>query len=166
MKKILIAAVMLMAVMTAGCTAKQAEVKEPEVNLNITVEALSEEEYADTSTDGIEIPVIEDFAKVTVELNMNNMVPGTERTVKMTALKNIMAETGVGTHWYSSGSSSNNAEDDFSTFKAVNVIFRRDVTDEELKNMFEGYNAVVTYTGADGVTVEETLAFIVAVQFK
>lgn len=166
MKKVIMALMVLLSVMVTGCSAKQEEVKEPEVNLNITVEALSEAEYADTGTEGIENPDISDFAKITVELNMNNMVPGTERTVKMTALKNIMAETGIGAHWYSSGSSSNNADEDFSAFKVTNVVFRRDVTDDELKNMFDGYNAVVTYTAADGEVVEETLAFIDAVQFK
>ena len=53
MKKVIMALMVLLSVMVTGCSAKQEEVKEPEVNLDITVEALSEEEYADTGTEGI-----------------------------------------------------------------------------------------------------------------
>ena len=97
---------------------------------------------------------------------MDNMVAGTERSVKMTALKNIMSETGVGTYWNGSGSSQNNADEDFSVFTSENVIYRNGLTDDDIKAMFEGYNAEVTYTGADGQTVEETIPFIDSVVFE
>ena len=125
-----------------------------------------EEQFAETSTEGLENPVIEDFSNVVIELKMDNMVAGTERSVKMTALKNIMSETGVGTYWYGGGSSQNNADEDFSVFTSENVIYRNGLTDDDIKAMFEGYNAEVTYTGADGQTVEETIPFIDSVVFE
>ena len=121
MKKLLraVTGMLVIGMLCAGCTARQAtkeETKEPDVGLTITVEPLTDEEYENTDTDGLEAPEKEDFSKVTVELDMNNMVAGTERRVRMTALRDIMSETGVGQYWYGSGKSQNNADEDFSTF--------------------------------------------------
>ena len=51
-------------------------------------------------------------------------------------------------------------------FTSENVIYRNGLTDDDIKAMFEGYNAEVTYTGADGQTVEETIPFIDSVVFE
>lgn len=168
MKKFLktIAGAFLIASLCASCAAKQEDMAEPSASLTITVAPLTEEEYAETGTEEIENPVIDDFSKITIELNMDNMIEGTERTVKMAALKNIMTETGIGTYWYGNGSSQNNADENFSVFRSESVIYRRNLTDDQIKNMFDGYNAEVTYTGADGQTVEETIPFIDAVVFE
>lgn len=169
MKKIImtvVTAILTVSMLGACSSGEKNQSTEPEVALNITVAPTTEEEYAQASTDGIDDPVIDDFSTVKVELQMNNMVPGTERTVKMTALKTIMTEKGVGMHCYGEGSSENEAEEDFSVFTSENIIYRKDITDEELKNMFEGYNAEVTYVDANGTTVEETLPFVDAVEFK
>ncbi len=171
MKKLLraVSGMLVIGMLCAGCTARQAtkeETKEPDVGLTITVEPLTDEEYENTDTDGLEAPAKEDFSKVTVELDMNNMVAGTERRVRMTALRDIMSETGVGQYWYGSGKSQNNADEDFSTFKTENVIYRKDVSDDDIKAMLDGYEAVVTYTNAAGESVEEKLPFADAVEFK
>ena len=169
MKKFLktITGAVLAIALCASCAPKQEETAaEPTANLTITVSPLTEEQFAETSTEGLENPVIEDFSNVVIELKMDNMVAGTERSVKMTALKNIMSETGVGTYWYGGGSSQNNADEDFSVFTSENVIYRNGLTDDDIKAMFEGYNAEVTYTGTDGQTVEETIPFIDSVVFE
>ncbi|MDD5945681.1 MAG: hypothetical protein PUD43_08215 [Clostridia bacterium] len=170
MKKFLkvITAVTVMAALMSGCSSTKQEetAAEPTAALAITVEPLTEDEFADVQDEGAVDAVIDDFSKITIELDMENMVPGTERTVKMTALKNIMAETGVGIHWSATGSSQNDPEETFSTFKSENIICRNGATDDEIKAMFEGYSADVTYTGADGNVVEESLPFDTAVIFK
>ena len=168
MKKFLkvITAVTVMAALMSGCSSsasKQEAPAEPTAMLSIVVEPVSEEEFADVEA-GDE--PIDDFAKVTIELNMENMVPGTERTVKMTALKNIMAETGVGIHWSATGSSQNNPEDNFSVFKSVNIISRNGATNDDIVAMFKGYSADVSFTGADGSIVEDSIPFDSAVTFK
>lgn len=156
----------LAAALLTACSSSKTEKPEPAVSLSVTVEALSEDEYAQTGTSEIENPVPEDFSKITIEVNMENMVAGTERTVKMEALKNIMTETGIGTYWYGNGSSQNNAGEDFTIVRSESVIYRRDISDDEIKNMFDGYESTVTYTGTDGKEVTQSLPMIDAVQFK
>ena len=150
----------------AACSSSNTEKTEPAVSLSVTVEPLSEDEYAQTDTSEIENAVPEDFSKITIELNMENMVAGTERTVKMKALKNIMTETEIGTYWYGNGSSQNNAEEDFTIVRSESVLYRRDISNDEIKNMFDGYEAAVSYTGADGNVVEQSLPMTDALQFK
>ena len=134
----------------AACSSSNTEKTEPAVSLSVTVEPLSEDEYAQTDTSEIENAVPEDFSKITIELNMENMV----------------AETEIGTYWYGNGSSQNNAEEDFTIVRSESVIYRRDISDDEIKNMFDGYEAAVSYTGADGNVVEQSLPMTDAVQFK
>ena len=139
---------------------------EADVSLSVTVEPLSEEEFAQIEPGNAEDPVIENFSKVTVTVDMTGMTPGTERSVKMPALRNLMADSGVGKYIQGSGYSQNDTEADFSKFVSENIIYRGGLTDDDIRGIFAGAEAVAEYTGADGTPVEATIPFTDNIEFK
>ncbi len=147
-------------------TDAEKEASEAGVSLSVVVEPLTEEEFADINPGSIENPVIGDFSKVTVSVNLIGMTPGTERNVTMPALRNLMGDSGIGTYIQGSGSSQNNPEDDFSEFVSENIIYRAGLTDDDIKSIFNGAEAVVKYIGNDGNAVEESLVFTDNIEFK
>ena len=134
--------------------------------LSVVVEPLSEEEFAQIEPGNAEDPVIENFSKVTVTVDMTGMTPGTERSVKMPALRNLMADSGVGKYIQGSGYSQNDTEADFSKFVSENIIYRGGLTDDDIRGIFAGAEAVAEYTGADGTPVEATIPFTDNIEFK
>ena len=142
------------------------ESTEPEVTLDIDIMALTEEDFAEVDTTEFEGAVAEDFAKVEIELNMTGMIEGTEREIKMTSLREIMAEKEIGTYCTGSGKNDNDAENNYTKMVTESIIYRKDVSDDELKKIFENESVTVNYVNAEGETVEELIPFIENVQFK
>ena len=97
-------------------TDAEAEAAEAGVALSVVVEPMTEDEFAQVDPGSVENPVIDNFSKVTITVDMTGMIPGTERNVKMPALRNLVADTGIGTYIQGSGSSENDTEADFSKF--------------------------------------------------
>lgn len=149
-----------------GETDSEAEALEAGVALSIVVEPLTEEEFAGIDPGSAENPVIDNFLKITVTVDMEGMTPGTERTVKMPALRNLMGDAGMGKYIQGSGSSQNDPEADFSKFVSENIIYREGLTDDDIKGIFAGAEAVASYVDADGQTVETTIPFEDCIEFR
>lgn len=147
-------------------TDAEAEAAEAGAALSVVVEPMTEDEFAQLDPGSVENPVIDNFSKVTITVDMTGMIPGTERNVKMPALRNLMADTGIGTYIQGSGSSENDTEADFSKFVSENIIYREGLTDEDIKGIFAGAEAVATYVDANGETVETTIPFADYIEFK
>ena len=79
-------------------TDAEAEAAEAGAALSVVVEPMTEDEFAQLDPGSVENPVIDNFSKVTITVDMTGMVPGTERNVKMPALRNLVADTGIGTY--------------------------------------------------------------------
>ena len=67
---------------------------------------------------------------------------------------------------YGSGGSQNDPEEDHSEFTSVNYIYSRDLTEDDIMDVMSEAEAVASYTGADGQTVEEVLPFADNIEFK
>lgn len=147
-------------------TEAEAEASEAAVALSVVVEPLTEDEFAAIDTGSVEDPVIDNFSKVTITVDMTGMTPGTERSLKMPALRNLMTDAAVGTYIQGSGDSQNDPAEDFSKFVSENIIYRAGLTDDDIKAIFTGAEAVATYTGSDGQEVETKLPFTDYIEFK
>ncbi len=94
------------------------------------------------------------------------MISGTERSLKMPALKNLMADKRIDGYWYGRGQSQNNADEDFSQWVSESVIYRRDLTDDDIRGIFDGAEAVVTYCLSENEIEEEVIAMADYIEFK
>lgn len=164
-----VSAVVLTIALCGACSSAD-ETKEsvasPSAALSIIVEPLTEEEYSDINTDGLGETDAEDFSKVTVTVEMTNMIVGTERSVKMPALKNIMTDKQIDGYWHGKGHSQNNADKDFSEWVSENIIYRKDLTDDDIRNIFDGEEAVATYYSSDDEIEEKVIAMVDCIEFK
>lgn len=79
-------------------TDAEAEAAEAGAALSVVVEPMTEDEFSQLDPGSVENPVIDNFSKVTITVDMTGMIPGTERNVKMPALRNLVADTGIGTY--------------------------------------------------------------------
>lgn len=167
------------AVMLSGCSDKAAETNETAettkaretaetgASLTITAEPVTEDEFGMLYTEAMDEPSAEDFTKITISVEMTGMTPGTERNVKMPVLRTLMNDAGIGELFMlGSGGSQNDPEEDHSEFTSVNYIYSRELTEDDIMDVMSEAEAVASYTGADGQTVEEVLPFADNIEFK
>jgi beta-lactamase regulating signal transducer with metallopeptidase domain len=116
----------------------------------VSLKGLSEKEYSETGTHGIENPTINDFKKLTLNFYAKGF---NNRSINFPGDKvyGLFTDTIV---WYSHSMKQDNPSEDFAMYRYEFILFTRNITDEDLRDRLGNLSIEVSYTNDLGENVK------------
>ncbi len=144
------AALVLMAicVIVAGTLIACNEEKEtPDIQVQAYVKDLTENEYSQVGTSGIENPAIGDFKKLYISINAYNIM---DRTIIFPSMRDVRDMLTSDIWWYGNSGSQDNKSEDFAHYWVEAVLYTRNTSFEEIRGKLGNLKIDVSYKDEQG----------------
>lgn len=130
-KKILCYLLAVTVLILSGCTYKADD--EPDITAELIISGLTDEEKTEVGTHGEKI---EDFKKLNLELTVKYNKHISDRKISIPEIKEILNSYDIERYWYGGYSTQDNPKED-AEYNYNAVFLAKDLTEEDIKSMFE-----------------------------
>ena len=108
----------------------------------VSISPLTEHEYSYVGTSEIKNPTIDDFKKLVITLNVEDLE---QREITFPSIREVKDVLTREILWFSSGYSQDNPKEGFAQYGIESVIYTRNLTDEELRDKLRALEIKVSY---------------------
>ncbi len=127
--------------------------EKPDIQVQASLKSLTEKEYTQVGTAGIEQPVIDDFKRLYIQIDAQNI---TNRTIYFPSVQEVSSLLTLDIYWYGNYTSQDNASEDFAYYCIDAVLYTRNTTLEEIRNKLNNLKIDISYENEQGKVKSET----------
>jgi hypothetical protein len=148
---------------TGGAIGPDSYITEPKIDVQISLAPLTEPEYGEVGTYGIEDPTAADFKKLTIDVKGEHLGTRTIRVPSVREITDVLTDSVV---WFSHDARQDNLNEDHAAYHLETVLFVRNLTEQELRDRLSPLQVDVSYMDGGQKSVKRTYPLSQAVAVK
>lgn len=121
------------------------------ISPDVSLKKLTEEEFQQVGTSGIDNPAIDDFRKLNISIDVQGL---DNRSISFPSINQIKMLLTSNVVWFANSSSQDNQSEDYAHYHNEFVLYTRDIKDEEIRDKLKSLNIDVSYRNEQGKMVK------------